>query len=125
MKPEPILSSSPLDLGSTAELKTGCGKMIGSNLRGFSLTARVSLVFVSCNLAKVPISPATNSVTASCLLPLGTNKLVMRSAFPLLTFHTGVSLLMVPEITLNMVNLPTKGSAIVLNTKATKGPSAS
>ena len=90
-----------------------------------SEATKVSPVTVSASLAATPMSPATSSGTSICSLPRWMKRWPSRSVVARCTLYGLASGVSVPDSTFMNDSRPTNGSAVVLNTCASSGPSGS
>ena len=87
-------------MGNTAISKTGLGYVGRVRVSGRSRRQSESPLVVSDSFATAPMSPEASSLALSCDLPSSVKICPMRSASPLLAFHTCESALKTPLNTL-------------------------
>ena len=117
------LSSSPLFFGRIAMESVGFGYSTPSSVTLRVGAHSVSPVFAPESFSTAPMSPAQMAPMSSCFLPRMSTTLPMRSVLPVRMFTSCESCATLPEITFRYETLPTKRSAIVLNTMAAVAPS--
>ncbi len=100
------LSSSPLDLGSSAKLIEASGIGTAATRIDFLGGHRVSPVWVSLSLGTAPMSPGASSVTCSSSLPWITDSAPRRSVTSRLALVTVASEATPPESTRSSVIRP-------------------